>query len=510
MEENLVLDGQILVIRRKLDKADEVEQHWREQSEKVDKILLVPGDTSRMLRSDEEINKLLLAQPENTDTMLGLLYSILSCKDPARAEKFYQYLTWIVKDRFAWLSSRLSKFIAEKWCKLSDLCKTQILWMVNTFVREDIKTVGESIKNLLKLIGIGDVSESNLMLASQMLEILTTHRKFLYASSSLPPHAFYTFVTLIPDHADNRFVALRTREIQFCTKLFREKFQEIRGIGRDLVRLMLNCKVPEFNSLWREVITNPTSFAGDFTSPYQLLLLRTPRIYVASRLTFEAEQWLTFLMKRVSFKQGNYIRYQEWFRAKYLTAELSENAIPELIRYLCCVFHPDNQMLASDLVPRWAIISWLLKCCKTPQVVHNAKEALLYDFLFFPRTTEDFKVMNVEPAVLLMFNSVKLSPLECSALLEFLFSSIDRMEKVVGKGADVKVRDAIKNSFDMCIKVGMIRTMNPIMTGDYSPALKAKLGDANSPFKTWYLVAQQQDSSNQTTGLTTSQQQNTQ
>lgn len=61
---------------------------------------------------------------------------------------------------------------------------------------------------------------------------------------------------------------------------------------------------------------------------------------------------------------GNQKRYQQWFAAKYLSTVESESLLPDLIRYICCFYHPTNQVLSSDIIPRWAVIGWLLKCAK--------------------------------------------------------------------------------------------------------------------------------------------------
>lgn len=67
------------------------------------------------------------------------------------------------------------------------------------------------------------------------------------------------------------------------------------------------------------MLLNPTALAPDFGGVWQLLSMRTPRIYLASRVTVDAEQWLTFILKKVSFKLGSFGRYQEWFRERFLS-----------------------------------------------------------------------------------------------------------------------------------------------------------------------------------------------
>jgi integrator complex subunit 3 len=61
---------------------------------------------------------------------------------------------------------------------------------------------------------------------------------------------------------------------------------------------------------------------------------------------------------------GNQKRYQQWFATAFLSRPENETLIPDLIRYICGVYHPPNQILCSDVVPRWAVIGWLLKSVK--------------------------------------------------------------------------------------------------------------------------------------------------
>lgn len=49
---------------------------------------------------------------------------------------------------------------------------------------------------------------------------------------------------------------------------------------------------------------------------------------------------------------------------QYLSTPESLLIIPELIRFVCCVIHPPNEILQSDIVPRWAFIGWLLSLCQ--------------------------------------------------------------------------------------------------------------------------------------------------
>lgn len=60
---------------------------------------------------------------------------------------------------------------------------------------------------------------------------------------------------------------------------------------------------------------------------------------------------------------GQQKRYQDWFQRQYLSTPDSQSLRCDLIRYICGVVHPSNEVLSSDVLPRWAIIGWLLTTC---------------------------------------------------------------------------------------------------------------------------------------------------
>lgn len=71
-------------------------------------------------------------------------------------------------------------------------------------------------------------------------------------------------------------------------------------------------------------------------------------------------------LSNVPFPQvrfGQQKRYQDWFQRQYLSTPDSQSLRCDLIRYICGVVHPSNEVLSSDILPRWAIIGWLLTTC---------------------------------------------------------------------------------------------------------------------------------------------------
>ncbi|GCC44120.1 hypothetical protein chiPu_0028056, partial [Chiloscyllium punctatum] len=71
---------------------------------------------------------------------------------------------------------------------------------------------------------------------------------------------------------------------------------------------------------------------------------------------------------------GQQKRYQDWFQRQYLSTPDSQSLRCDLIRYICGVVHPSNEVLSSDILPRWAIIGWLLTTCTVSRPGHREPE----------------------------------------------------------------------------------------------------------------------------------------
>ncbi|CAJ0952713.1 unnamed protein product [Ranitomeya imitator] len=243
-------------------------------------------------------------------------------------------------------------------------------------------------------------------------------REWVMKSSLLIAMSVYTYLRLIVDHHGTpQLLTLRQKEVDFCTMLLRERFMDCFMIGRDLVRLLQNvARLPEFDSLWKDMLHNPQALNPQFTGILQLLQSRTSRKFLACRLTPDMETKLLFMTSRVRFGQQK--RYQDWFQRQYLSTPDSQSLRCDLIRYICGVVHPSNEVLSSDILPRWAIIGWLLTTCTSNVAASNAKLALFYDWLFF--SPEKDSIMNIEPAILVMHHSMKPHPAITATLLDFM------------------------------------------------------------------------------------------
>lgn len=123
------------------------------------------------------------------------------------------------------------------------------------------------------------------------------------------------------------------------------------------------------------------------------------------------------------------------------------------MRFICCAHHPPNEIIQSDIFPRWVLIGWLLTC-RSKQVEESVKLALFYDWLFYDERMDG--IMNIKPAVLLMVHSVpKFINVTC-ALLEFLSHLVDRYD-VGRKGVIVK---GVSSAFRLLVRKGVVRSLD--------------------------------------------------
>lgn len=177
-------------------------------------------------------------------------------------------------------------------------------------------------------------------------------------------------------------------------------------------------------------------------------------------------------------KYINY-RYQEWFQERYFSTPESQTLRSDLIRFLVNVIHPTNEVLCSDIIPRWAVIGWLLTSCTNPTAMANAKLALFYDWLVFDPNKDN--IMNIEPGILVMYHSIKTHPLVTNTLLDFL---VRIMKNFFPKYED-KIKMGIHNSFRKILEKQVVPNLGPLFEfPKLDKDLKAQLQICFSEFYT--------------------------
>ncbi|KAL7097309.1 hypothetical protein ACP275_10G136200 [Erythranthe tilingii] len=403
----------------------------------------------------------------------AILYGILS--EPHLAKVHIKHLHGIITDGYQYFTSLLVKIVNELYVKLVEPVKRQLIWLTHEMVNVSAIGFDGLLVALLRQIVGGDFGEENLHLCFEMVNLFSSKWFYLLEEEPLVlTGALYVFLRLLTDHfrVSNipKMDSLRKMESDFCVRMLRYNFSLCLKIGRDLVRLLQDLvRVPQFCAVLKDMLYNPSAFRVDgFTDISQLYNTPTPRWYFSLRLTPEMESQLTFLLTRVKF--GSQKRYQVWFAKKFLVLPERNAVIIDIVRFICCAHHSPNDVIRSGIIPRWAVIGWLLKSNMKNYVEANTKLALFYDWLFFDETVDD--IMNIEPAILLMVHSIPEYIDITNSLLEFLFILSDNYDperkEILHRG--------ISAAFNAIVRKRMVQSLDIFGSELIYPILKERLG----------------------------------
>ncbi|GFQ02914.1 integrator complex subunit 3 [Phtheirospermum japonicum] len=379
----------------------------------------------------------------------AILYGILS--EPHLSKVHIKHLHSIVTDGYGYFTSMLVKLVIESYGKLLESAKRQLIWVTHEMV---------------KILAIGFDGLLVALLRQIVVNLFSSKWDSLLEDEPLVlTGGLYVFLRLLADHCRvlniPKIESLKKMEIDFCVRMLREKLSLCLRIGRDLLRLLQDLvHVPEFRTIWKDLLYNNIS---------QIYNTRTSSWYFSLRLTQEMESQLRFLLTYVKF--GSQKRYQVWFANKFLAAPERNAVVIDIVRFICCAHHPSNDIIQSDIIPRWAIIGWLLRSNMKNYVEANMKLALFYDWLFFDEKVDN--IMNIEPAVLLMVHSIPKYIDVTNSLLEFLFILLDNYDP---ERKEILLQ-GVCTAFRTLLRKGVVQSLDVLTGCDMlSPNLKERLG----------------------------------
>ncbi|KAF9581035.1 Integrator complex subunit 3, partial [Lunasporangiospora selenospora] len=408
-----------------------------------------------------------VSMKKHAEIINGLLYGILTNRDTAREQ--FQHLNFVARDSLAFALRQTRYFCSlHQFHKIRPQVREQLVWLVNELTVVRVHGVEALYLNLLRQIRGGDISQPNIQLAEAMLKLLQTHlQPWVYMFPHLVAFSCFTYLRLMLDHS--RFVPLRQAEATFCAKLLRERFRDCSDIGRDLVRALQDvARIKEIEEIWQDLLYSPSKLNPQLEGIHQLMAMPTREVYLQSRLTYDMEHKLLHILKHIHF--GQHHRNMQWFMDRYLTAPEADALHCDLIRYICCVYHPTNAVLASTIVPRWVLIGGVLRAIKSNVTAANVKLALFYDWLFYDPAKDN--IMNIEPAMLLMERSLERYPYITSILFEFLHFVTENYYPPLRDRIHLHVQQAGQ----ALVEKGVIRSLHLIyqapVFADYPPIRK--------------------------------------
>ncbi|KAI3950779.1 hypothetical protein MKW92_033348 [Papaver armeniacum] len=382
----------------------------------------------------------------------AIVYGVLT--EPHFANVHFTHLNAIVTDGYTYASNLILKLVYESYSQLLEPVKLNLIWATSKLVEVSAIGIDNLLAGLLRQIIGGDISDENLWLCMELLKLCLDKIEILLEEPLILTSAVYTYLWLLAAHCrlsgNQKLENLKILEIDFCVRMLRKHFQICLRIGRDLVRLLQDLVyVSEFRAIWKDLLSNPLEFGTPEISP-------------------EMETQLRFLLTHVRW--GHQKRYQEWFARKFFCRDEGESVICDIVRFICCAHHPPNEIIQSDVISRWEVIGWLLKCCRTNYVEANTKLALFYDWLFFDERTDN--VMNIEPGILLIMNSIPRYIDMTRTLVEFIFLLMDNYD-VQRKNLTVR---GLSTAFRVLLKKGVVQSLDALTSSSLiSPLLKQRL-----------------------------------
>ncbi|CAO3610084.1 unnamed protein product [Mucor fragilis] len=357
---------------------------------------------------------------EYNEVILALLYGALTETENARM--FFQSIASVNRDNYFALIQKLQAILmSAKFQYLRSPVRDQVFWLISELTNLGAQHVDSLYLILMRQIRGGDTSQFNATLCDHILRLFELHKSWLETNPKVIPFAVYTFLRTIADHRTSQLQSLQQKEIRFVHMLMREKWMHCVPIGRDLVRVLKDLStLPEFAQLWDDMVNHPHKLSPKFGGVQAMLNSPTPKDFLKCRLTPDVEHKLLFILQnlRITHFQKNL----NWFTQRFLSTPESEPFYVDVVRYLVAGWYPSNQILQSDIVPRYVVIGSMIRSIKSNIVAANVRTALIFDWLFFKPSDN---IMFIEPAMLLMERSAERYAHITASLMLFLKRSVD-------------------------------------------------------------------------------------
>ncbi|KAJ2258529.1 hypothetical protein GGI13_000594 [Coemansia sp. RSA 455] len=435
----------------------DVVEAW--QQELVDCFLVVSGLISG--KSSAEAHDILQqraseSMKSHSELVNGLIYGVLT----ETGETYFRQLSLVARDGYAHAIGRLQLVSASpKFALLRHKVRVQLLWAVAALVRGNAAGVEALVLSLTRQMRGGDVTQPNIWLIQQMLNLLESNYEWLVAHSAVVATSAYAFGRLTLDlGARSVPPELRNQSSVFVVRLIRERFTDCAMVGRDLVRMLQDAaKLPPFRDLWIDLLHRPHHVSPLLAQAGGIeLLLRvpTPRMFLANRVSFAMESRLLFILEHVP--ASGYSRNLMWFVHRFLNTPESDTLYADIIRYICGVLHPSNAVLGSSTVQRYVFLGSLLRYVRSQVTAANAKLALFYDWLFYDPQADN--IMNVEPGVLIMARSVDRYPFLTESFIEFLAF----VTEAYAPSLAPQIRHSVGLVMRIAVEKGVIPSLVPI------------------------------------------------
>ncbi|KAI0982153.1 hypothetical protein GJ496_005246 [Pomphorhynchus laevis] len=370
-----------------------------EKKEPIDQILEGCYDKMISLKKADSSGKqisqyVIVGRQQHDEITFGYLYGILI--DSGNAADYFRDMLLQNLDQFEAISHVCSELITLYLHRLQECSKRQMCWLVEQGAKSGVKRLSSLMFQLLR-----ELQQLSHGILEYVVSICEANINWIISTTLLSGMVAYTIIPLIKSYPD--YPNLKHRQSILCVALIRSKWNECARIGRDFLRALHSvCTIPEFYTLWQDIIRceMPEQTSGQLE---QILSQRTQRKFLLSRLTHDIERKIAFLLNEVRLSEDIEF-YKEW-----IIRDLSITNRIDLIRYLCSAACEQTSMQSEDRRPqrdeiRKHILYWLVIAAEGSNNldVINTRFAFLFDWLIY----QSGRHHTIDPHVTRCFNWV--------------------------------------------------------------------------------------------------------
>ena len=207
-------------------------------------------------------------------------------------------------------------------------------------------------------------------------------------------------------------------QIYILSKLYLEKKEKIFEVGRELIRILIpmgNSNIEIIKTITNDLLNN-NKYEEILSMPYP-----SPgrNIYADINIPPLMEKMILFILTSVKRSSSTYTYYINWLYREFKIEKCIGNTIlVDLTRFIVTNYWFYWRCTNNDYVPRWLILSYIIKHIQNQILSSELKQVLFLDLILFAKDRDDFYL--VEPAILSILSNMKEFHEISEELIEFL------------------------------------------------------------------------------------------
>ena len=219
-------------------------------------------------------------------------------------------------------------------------------------------------------------------------------------------------------------------QIYILTKIYQDKKDKILYIGRELIRHLISivkANIEIINSIFADLLKD-NYYDKILNLPYEN---KGSNLYAQINIPPLMERMLIFIFTSVKRSSNTYSYYFSWLNKEFHIENCIGNTIiVDIARFImtnyCFYKRNDINIPIKEEIPRWFILSYLLKNTKNQILSSEIKQVIFMDLILFDKNRDDLYL--IEPAISSIMNNMEEFPNISEELIEFLESYVKHFD----------------------------------------------------------------------------------